>query len=213
MGRNVPHELLFTEVLARLKAGEPTSVIRMNDGEKAILEYCKRQPPSTICRRYDEGWCARFGVTGITCAEIERRLLLAATTCTYFGSGCGIHHLLPPLDNYTNPMYTYEWERAWKSELFAAAGTILAINRDASKIEEMRDPRFTKARIFHMSINDWRQSDTVMEAADTTDIRLILLSGGPPSKYLAPALAKKNRVVLDIGQGADAWWWVHGVRP
>lgn len=210
----IPNAEFFTIVISALKARQAFSAVRMSDGEREILKFCRTRNPSSILTRFEPEWNRRFGTVGITCGEIEHRLITAFNGCTYFCTSSHVDELLPRHKNqFADKSYSYEWTRANRATLLNEAGRVVVINREAAVAACIGSREFTTAEIIHVPLSNWTESESVRHAVEKINAPLVLLSGGPASKYLAPVLAASgSRMVLDIGQGADAWWMLTGLE-
>lgn len=212
----IPNDKFFEIVMAALKARTEFSTVRMSDGEKKILEWTSNVNTGRNAvidsHLFNAGWHERFGTAGITSGVIRDRLLEAFSKCTYFCPGAGVEKLFPPHPReLADKQHTYEWTRAQRKALLEEAESVIVINRDP----RVSDLIFGngKCAVWHLPLNNWKETTGIWASANQSKAPLVLLSGGPAAKYLAPAIAAQHgRMVLDIGQGADAWFMPTGIE-
>ena len=206
--------------------GEGLSVVRMADGEKKIIEvtegFDRLDEPLDV---FDKAWREQFGVEGITRREIRSRLAEAAAYSTYLApstSGLTMPNYdvyrfaaesgaLPP---YIDNFYPNVWGIEHKTELFKTAGHVLMIHASRALADGMqiRAKKFFDVKVTFIEMSHWSQADRVAEEATKSDAKLVLFSGGPANKCIAPRISNSGKVVLDIGQ-AMPYWTFHGYQP
>lgn len=214
----------FVEVKRALETHQSLSIVRMSDGEAGILDYCLKHRPEELMTcwvtKEDPTWNDRYGVAGITCGEIQKRLTRAAIDCTYFaGDGwmprCGCFLKFFPLRGPRGPLMNIGYHRQWtlgmKKELLGCAQKVIVINRDSKIADVIGNPAFTTATVKWISLSNWQESERVIEEATRPELEaypLVLASLGPGSKYVVSEIAKRcpGKVALDIGSGAPKWW-------
>lgn len=211
------NNVFFDIVIKALKARERFSTVRMSDGEHRIIKWARTaQSQMPIDNAlFDAGWHQRFGTAGITAGEILRRLENSFDLCTYFCPGYGCQHLFPKHPNpYVDNSYHYEWTRAQRTELLVTAKKVAVVNRDAKAFKKIQETA-PEVEMTLVPLDNWRQTIDVMRTVKAMDVPLVLLSGGPASKHFAPIVSgarEQGKMVLDIGQGADAWWMKTGIE-
>jgi hypothetical protein len=211
------NETFFDIVIKALKAREPFSTVRMSDGEHKIINWARTPGlnPATLIDNalFDAGWHKRFGTKGIRADKILDRLETAFNNCTYFCPGDSIHYRFPPHKNeLVDNSYHYEWTRAQRTELLKTAGRVFVVNRDWTVYDKIYSTA-PDVKMYFVALDNWTQTSDVIETLLEEDAPLVLLSGGPASKHLAPIVSQMSKIpkmVLDIGQGADAWWMATG---
>jgi hypothetical protein len=191
------------------------SVIRVSDGEKGALDYCEAHRSKDLLKCFDPGFRARFGVEGITCGEIYRRIYDAYNRCTHFSPTLGffkpIYDLTPYFDLnrkvLVDEMHQYFFSFNMRRELMQQAGHVLVINRDPQIVENLRSiPGLEKVTFDWLCLNSWEEAENVMEHAIKIGARLVLMSAALGSKYIGPRIAEANNsVVLDLGQAVEIW--------
>jgi len=200
-----------------LCTGEPLSVVRMGDGECAILKLPDTDELITI-PGFGEDWIEPLGLTGITNREARRRVILAAESCSHFApSVTGIYRpdydlyqFFPARQRYVDNFFVNIWDEKMKIELFQKAGHVLFIHRNAHTADslQLRAQGNIGVKVTYLQLKDWKQADEVVEKAARIDAPLVLFSAGPAGKYIGPEISEGGnipKVVLDIGNTADYW--------
>jgi len=188
------------------------SFVRCCDGEKIILDQPKNSTNNILC--FDHAWQKEFGTTGMTLAQLQNSILEAGNTCTHFGpsiSGIHLHNYF--LYNhfrerayYIDNFFPYSWSQEMQKMLFTAVAGILIIHRDHAKHVEGFKKKFSIKNVQGLSLDSWQDVSGVINEARKLPHQLVLFSGGPAGKILAPKIASGTaKIVLDIGQAMHAW--------
>ena len=205
-----------------LIAREALSVVRMGDGERHLMKACMEAKQAgeggDIVSYHSLEWRERMGCEGISMGELERRLEIAANTCTHFApslSGIQLQHfclysLFDARPRYIDNFFCNAWTEEMKIRLFRQAGHVLFIHRSLSAADAMqsRAKYALDVKVTYLHLSDWRQSESVIEAASKINAPLVLFSAGPASKYIGPEISvggKFPKVTLDIGNAAESW--------
>lgn len=207
----------FMLVADALVSKTTLSVVRMGDGERQLFLHCQNstetvKPPNSPL---DEKWLRQFGCFDIPCAELARRLKSAAEDCTYFAPQImGIQRpefrvaeIFAARERYVDNWFVRTWSRKLQDQLLRQAGHVLFIhgnsdlrNRFISRMDGLGGNGDC------LEMTTWEQGDGVISQAAENKAPLVLFSGGPANKYIAPAIAMAGKVVLDLGQAAEVEW-------
>lgn len=60
----------------------------------------------------------------------------------------------------------------------------------------------------YFQLDNWTETEAVIERAHLNTASLVLFSAGPAGKYIGPAIAKNldtPKVVIDLGNASDHW--------
>lgn len=203
--------MLVDEIIpAHFQTREPLSVVRMSDGEMRLIEYCLRMPSNHRVREFTEEWRARFGIEGIECGQLRERLSAAAKGCTYFapdgGEGFFLKHFAarPP---FAEIYFPHRWTRKQRINLLKKANAVIVVHGDPKVAARIRESEFNPdATVHHVPLSDWYGSEQAINACAHYTTKLVLVSGGPASKYIIPRIAQQGKVALDMGSGAPHFW-------
>lgn len=223
--RTVSPNAFFWMVMDALTNRKGLSCVRMADGEKAILlQAMQQQSYEPLQCPFAEipGWIENMGLGGIVAGEMFYRLDHAARSCTHFApsvSGLSkmdynLYDLWKPRDFYIDNFFVDQWSVAQKEELFRTAGHVLFIHRNAGTADSMqiRVQANLGVKVSFIRLDHWRECDTVIGLAAENRAPLVLFSGGPAGKYIAPKIVEKSplpKVVIDVGHGADYFTFSH----
>jgi hypothetical protein len=191
-----------------LKAKQAFSIVRMSDGETQILDYCETHNVAEKMMRFPDHWNRRYGTVDITCGEIQRRLLQAAEQCTYLAQDGWIPYCISNVRRFIHrqpfiwPNFPRVWTPEQKQAMFALADGMLIINRDGRVATDVAGG----VPFDFIELDSWQQADDVVKAASANAAQLVLVSAGPASKHICPAIAAQGKVVLDVGSSAECWW-------
>jgi hypothetical protein len=145
-----------------------------------------------------------------------KRLDRAATECTYYAPDGGEEFFLkhyayrPP---FAEIYFPHRWSRMQRQSILKLVDHVLVINADHRVAKRMEDSPYNPGVEFDwFKLNNWTESENAIKFADGMKARLVFVSGGPASKYIAPVIAKQGngKVVLDMGSGAPHFWCTRG---
>jgi len=223
--KTVSPNAFFWMVIDALSNSRRLSCVRMADGEKAIWNQAirqKRSDPLQTPFKDIPDWAKTYGVDSITAEEIMHRLSYAATFCTHFApSVSGLRHEAYNLYDiwksrtfYIDNFFVDQWSDDQKTELFKTAGHVLFIHRNANTADSMqiRVQANLGVKVHFIKLDNWRECSEVAEKALVNTAPLVLFSGGPAGKYLAPDIMRRSalpKVVIDLGHGADKFTFSH----
>ncbi len=200
-----------------LEYRKPLSVVRMGDGEKRLYLHCETNVGTIEWPNspFGDDWLRDFGCLGIPCGELYRRIKVAANECTYFSPQImgiqreqwAVHDLFRQREQYVDNWFVSQWDRQRQDQLLKHAGEVLLLHGD----QGVRDAFALRVhqlggRAECIEMRNWQHGDMVIAEAAVRSPRLILFSGGPANKYIAPAIAQQGKVVLDIGQAFARCW-------
>lgn len=209
----------FMLVADALVSGEELSVVRMGDGEKALFEHCQNNPGTTITDApWGAIWLHSFGCYGINADVLLHRLKDAAEGSTYFAPQImgiqrpefGVVDTFESRPRFVDNWFVRQWSKKLQDQLFKQAGQVLFIHGSQEvrqKVAARIESAGATAECWEMET--WEQGDPVIDRAKEHNAPLVLFSGGPANKYIAPAIARSGpvpKVVLDLGQAAAMEW-------
>ena len=184
---------------------QPLSVVRMGDGEHRLM----------LDKPCGADWLDKLGLTGCPPKVIKARLRQAAECCTYFApSITGIehedyrlHNMFSSRKRYVDNFFINAWDEQAKIKLFQEAKHVLLIHNNAATADSMqiRAQANLDVEVSYIPMANWTQTEAVLARAIQCCAPLVLFSGGPAGKYIAPKLAAHKKVVLDVGNSADQW--------
>src|SRR5580692_8281341 len=198
-----------------LSTGKPISVVRMGDGECALL---KAPDNDDLVTCITEDLQARLGLTGITNREARKRIILAAEKCSHFAPSLSgiqrpdfdLYQFFPPRPRYVDNFFVNIWDEKMKIDLFRKAGHVLFIHGNAHTADslQLRAQANIGVKVTYLPLKDWRHASEVAWKAASIDAPLVLFSAGPAGKWIGPSVSTSGsvpKVVLDIGNSADYW--------
>lgn len=196
------------------------STVRMGDGERKLLDACVKAAMEgrndTIVTDYDEAWRARMGIEGITYGELYKRIRRAGTECSHFcpnisgitQDNYSVYDFFDDRRMYVDNFWVNIWTQQAQAELYKAAGRVLFIHRNPNTYNALakRAKEQLGVQVDFIQMENWTQSQNVMNRALGNPSPLVLFAGGPASKYISPDIAAHTKkVVLDIGNSVDQW--------
>lgn len=186
------------------------SVVRMGEGELKLYNCLKQD--GDLKEWFSEEWRVRIGVEGITNTELRKRFKIALLDCDYFS---------PSISGITNPIFDLYFLRQearyldnffinfWSEEqivqLYKTAGHVVLLHRNEGTgvafIRRAWD--YLGVKVTWLKLSNWSESENIIQMVSRDTAPLVLFSGGPASKYIAPEIAKSGKVVLDVGNSVD----------
>lgn len=215
----------FMLVANALAHRTPLSVVRMGDGEKGLYQICQDQSKQGEAH-YEQGrltgcpwgddWLDQMGVRNIPIAALANRIVMAANNCTYFApqimgiqrSEFALHHLFRLREFYVDNWFVREWSHKMQDQLLTAAGKVLFIHgRPDVSVAFHNRCQDLQIQVEIISMRTWADAGRAIAEGVTSDAPLVLFSGGPANKFIAPEICKhRSAVVLDLGQAAEKEW-------
>lgn len=194
------------------------SVVRMGDGEKLLMDLCEGVDMGENYRDVsDPDWMGRLGCLGIQPELLYKRLLWAANECTWFAPSISgvirdefaLFERFDRRDRYVDNFFVNQWDEEMKINLYKAAGHILFIHRNPLSFDALQI-RCKKigVKTSYLKLDNWSETDKVIEEARAIDAPLTLFSAGPAGKYIGHHIARWGnipKVSLDLGNSSDQW--------
>jgi hypothetical protein len=214
----VSSNTFYMMVANAILSKESLSVVRMGDGEKSLMDKCEGILPAPTDRDIEDGnWMETLGCSGITDEALYSRLQNAANECTWFApsiSGIGrkeynLYKRFAPRDRYIDNFWCNAWTDEMKINLYKAAMHILFIHRNPLSFAALK-VRAKKIGVeaSYIQLDNWRESEDVIDQASKIDAPLVLFSAGPASKYIGHRISVGGnipKVALDLGNSSDEW--------
>ncbi len=193
------------------------SIVRMGDGELAILTADKHQPFTKF--NGQEDWNKRLGVKDIDTLKLQQLITTAGNKATYFApSVSGIsrtdYHLykfFKPRSHYIDNFFVNDWNKEMIRRLLTNSEGVFILHREYKKIISNFKQNYeltgkNKVKFSGFPKNNWSDNKQAIAAAIASSCQLILFSAGPGGKIIGPEIAKhKNKIVLDIGNTLIHW--------
>ncbi|PIR82989.1 hypothetical protein COU19_02905 [Candidatus Kaiserbacteria bacterium CG10_big_fil_rev_8_21_14_0_10_56_12] len=193
---------------------ESLSVVRVADGERALLEAPDGEP-FTLFNRPEENWNKRYGIAELSIEEVKKNILQAGNTCTYFApsiSGISrddyrLYDFFNSRDLYVDNFFVNDWTREMIGLLLHASDGVFVIHKDADELIEnfAKTYGLDPAHFAGFTKLSARDNDAAVAAAIESKKHLVLFSAGPAGKIIGPQIAKDGRVTLDIGNTLHRW--------
>jgi hypothetical protein len=215
--RTVSSKAVFAIIGDSIKRHKSISVVRMGDGERKILTFDKNKP-FTACNYKYRGWNKRMGVSGMPTNVLQKEIIEAGNSCTYFApsiSGISIpkyylHNFFKLRTHYFSNFFVNDWTFDMIKMLLEASEGVFIIHRDYEKIINnfKKNYKFSNQNIKFAGFakDSWKDNEQAISVAVESGMQLILFSGGPVGKIIGPKIAKsKNKIVLDIGNTLMIW--------
>lgn len=206
-------DALAAQIVDRIKKRVPTSLIRMSDGERAIIEVGQGKPPSSfLC---DSQWLRRYGLEGADLKLVGQRLLragaeadyLACTISGLFWSIFKVHDKFPERQQFVDQFYPQLWECTDRVGAVLRAGPVLVLHRQHEQIVPVLRQKYVIPDIEGLCLNSWTDHNALLYEAQGRRCRTILVSGGASGKPFCVDLARETgKVVLDVGEALTGCW-------
>lgn len=186
------------------------SVVRMGEGELKLY-HCLKQG-GDLTEWFLEEWRVRIGVEGIDKAELIARFNKAVFECDYFSPS--ISGIINPIFDlyflrkearYLDNFFINFWSEEQIVQLYKTAGHVVLLHRNEGTgfAFTRRAAEYLNVKVTYIELSNWSQSENIIDQVNALSAPLVLFSGGPASKYIAPEIAKSNKVVLDVGNSVD----------
>jgi len=226
-----PDELAFTnkilssdalaaQIITRIKQRVPTSVIRMSDGERAIMEFAATGKTAGFLK--DPAWLKRYGLEGADLKSVGEKLMaagmkadyLACTISGLFWEIFKVHDRFPNRAQFIDQFYPQLWAATDRVGAVLRAGPVLVLHRQHADIVPKLTFKYGLAGADGMMLNSWKDQPALLDKVAAHPAQTVLVSGGASGKPFAVLLAETTgKVVLDVGEAltgvwlTDMWGW------
>jgi|SRR3990167_1246213 len=190
----------------------PLSVVRMNDGERMIMEVARGRNPSHFLT--DDNWLKEYGLYGADLKKVGEDLFTAANNSDYFAQfisgwflpGFDVISLINQRDIYVDGFYPYLWKNADRHKELLKFDGIAVVCRNSNQMAEKLLIGYG-AKAIPIEYNSWKDYDSAMKQIGECDAHLILCSTGASGKLLNVEASKRyGKVCVDVGSAMFACW-------
>lgn len=200
-------------IVDALLTRKPMSVIRMSDGERALMDLATGGQPTHFLQ--DPDWLKKYGLADADLHCVGRKLIEAGKGATYLAntiSGIYLENFncfkwFPEREQLVSSFFTYEMAAAGRvRSIMNACGGVLVLHHAAERIAPLIQHKYGAiARGYQLT--SWKDQSWITKEVQTCAHNLVLVSGGASGKPFCVNLAKETgKVVLDVGAGlTDAW--------
>lgn len=209
--------IIVCDALARKKS---LSVVRMGDGEKAIILHAKGQDKWSFLN--DPKWLKEYGLIDAEIKKVGENLIKAASESDYFcpniyGIQKGNYDVMgicEPRDYYGEGLFAHTWAYMGRvNALMKYDGGIGVVCRNANEIADRLFMKYGRRDIEFADYDSWKDYDSALDFIGQMKAHLILISAGASGKYLCVEAAKKyGKVVLDTGSALINFWSISCLR-
>lgn len=212
------HSIISTEALAmllmeRIHMDTSASVIRMADGERAIIECT--DPNHTIgAFLADPNWIKSYGLDGCDLRKLGWDLLWAGKEADFLSvpiSGLYLQNFemasLFPGRKFIDQFYPRMLLATGRVHDLLREVRTIVLHHDAQNVALALARKHRLAPIDYFTLAGWKYHDMAMHVVAKSQCKVVLMSGGPSGKPLAVRMARElNKIVLDIGSEMTYTW-------
>jgi hypothetical protein len=212
-------DALFLMVCSALARHTPLSVIRMGDGEKAIVDFADgRRPARDFLLK--QSWQEEYGLVDANYRQVGADLLYASAyadilclnTAGLYLPQYAIQQRVAARPFYGEGLFAHSWAymgRIW--HLMKYTGDIVVVCRNAAKVSHDMAVKFSRPFLY-AEYGCWKDYPIVIDAIRYAKPGLVLVSGGPSGKKLCVDMARFGMVALDTGSAMLKFWATNSVR-
>lgn len=206
-------DALAAQIITRIKQRIPTSVIRMSDGERAIMEFAVSGKTAGFLK--DPAWLKRYGLEGADLKSVGENLTaagmkadyLACTISGLFWEIFKVHDRFPQRAQFIDQFYPQLWAATDRVGAVLRAGPVLVLHRQHADIVPKLTFKYGLAGADGMMLNSWKDQPALLDKVAAHPAQTVLVSGGASGKPFAVALAQATgKVVLDVGEALTGVW-------
>ncbi|OQA09846.1 MAG: hypothetical protein BWY66_00385 [bacterium ADurb.Bin374] len=206
-------DALAAQLITRVKDRVPTSVIRMSDGERAVIKHAKDGSLAGFLK--DPVWLKRFGLEGADIRKVGEELLLAGNNADYLACTVSglylpqyrVHNLFPDHRQFIDSFYPRMWWATYRVGDVLKAGQVLILHRNQAALVPKLAERYGLKGVEGMTLDSWRDQEGLLERVREHPASTVLVSGGPSGKPFCVKLARvAGKVVLDVGEAMTNCW-------
>ena len=206
-------DALAAQIVDRIKRGVPTSVIRMSDGERAIMAVSRGEPAAGFLN--DQNWLRRYGLMGANLRQVGADLLwagkeadyLACTISGLFWNIFRVHPYFPERQQFIDQFYPQMWNCTDRVGAVLRAGPVLVLHREHARLAPLLAKKYGLSDIDGAILNSWQDHNKLLVQVKAHLAKTVLVSGGASGKPFCVRLAKETgKVVLDVGEALTGVW-------
>lgn len=209
--RIMSSDALAAQVITRIKNKTPTSVIRLSDGERGIIDYALTNKRSWFMT---DNWFKRYGLLGADLKRVGEDLLWAGnnadyTACTISGvfwSEFDVQQYFQNLPRYIDQFYPQLWLATDRVGHVLRQSKVLVLHREHHMLVPVIKDRY-KCDVTGLCLDSHKDHTWLTDEVKASDAGLVLVSGGASGKPFVVRLAQyTGKVVLDIGESLKKDW-------
>ncbi len=189
------------------------SVVRMNDGERAIMEFSVNGKKEFFLN--DDKWLMEYGLYEADLKKVGEDLFIAANSADYFAQfisgwflpNFDVISLIEPREIYVDGFYPYLWKDMDRvKELMKYDGGIAIVCRNSKNVAEKFLASYGTT-VVPIEYDSWRDYGSAMDAVGKSNAHLVLCSTGASGKLFNVEVSKKyGKICLDVGSGMISSW-------
>lgn len=213
------NKILSSDALAailidRIKDRVSTSVIRMSDGERAMIRHAQGGPMEAFMR--DNAWLQRYGLWQADLKKVGQDLLeagqdadfLACTISGLFLKNFRVHDIFPDRKQFIDQFYPTMWNATDRVGDVLRSGSVLVLHRNHATIVPTLRKKYGLAKISGLPLTSWGEHKRYLQDLVIHEADIILVSGGAAGKPFCVKLARESngKCVLDVGEALESIW-------
>ena len=210
--KDLCHKMLNSDALAALLvdallSGTPTSVVRMSDGERALMQLS--ETGETVDFLQDQEWLKKYGLYGADLACVGRRLIQANREATFVASTISGLYLSAfncfkwsaERKHLISSFYAYELVNSGRIQsIMDVSGGVLVLHRRGPELAQMIYHKY-RADARGFVLDSWKDHASLLKEVKQCPHKLVLVSGGASGKPFCVDIARETgKTVLDVGE-------------
>lgn len=206
-------DALAAQIITHIKNRTAASVIRMSDGERAVIKHVEDGSLTEFLK--DPVWLKRFGLEGADIRKVGEELLWAGNNADYLACTVSglylhqyrVHNLFTARRHFIDSFYPRMWWATHRVVDVLRAGQVLILHRNQAALVPKLAERYGLKGTEGMTLDSWRDQEGLLERVRTHAASTVLVSGGPSGKPFCVKLARvTGKVVLDVGEAMTNCW-------
>ena len=210
LARTISADSLWLFLRESRDNNEGASVIRLGDGERALLAHLRGAAAAPFLR--STKWLNEYGLTDAYLFDVAAGLNVAQKRASWVGpSPSGVinpqYDLLPflaPRSHWAPCYYAAHWAPCGRHvDLLSGLRVALCTRHAADRAPALQQNIL--AEIIPVEVGNWRDHARARQAVNDAGCRAAIISAGPAGKLLTVNLGRDGLLALDIGSRLALW--------
>jgi len=201
-------DALAAQLITRIKRKQPTSVIRMSDGERGLIAHGQGAPRSWFLN--DPNWIKEYGLEGADLLRVGRDLLtagidadyLACTISGVFWEEYDVASYFPDRPQFVSSFFVALMEATGRWDDVLSQAPVVVLHRHPGATVAKLTLKYKMSPTQGFRLDNWMDWDGIAKKLAKLPYSIVLTSGGAYTKPWMVRTAKETgHCILDVGAG------------
>lgn len=204
--KTLDSDSLAAQLITRVKHFQPTSIIRMGDGERGLIEYGKGGPPPWFLK--DTAWVREYGLDGANFRELGCALLTAGAEADYLGPSIAslfredfnVAKYFLQREQFVPVFFVSLMNCTGRWDVLLHLAPVIVLHRHHTIVAQQLKKKYGLVSVMSYALDNMKDQPGIAEALLSVPYSIVLVSGGPAGKPWMVNLARETgHCVIDVG--------------